>query len=57
MMQKNFWVTEVGNGYGQTIEVKEKLCEKQSKFQKIEVYEKKADSSKMGKTKTSSPVR
>ena len=39
MMQKNFWVTEVGNGYGQTIEVKEKLCEKQSKFQKIEVYE------------------
>ena len=33
------WVTEVGNGYGQTIEVVRKLCERQSKYQKIEVYE------------------
>ena len=30
------WVTEVGNGYGQTIEVVRKLCERQSKYQKIE---------------------
>ena len=33
------WVTEVGNGYGQTIEVRECLLSKQSKFQKIEIYE------------------
>lgn len=38
MMQSN-WVTEVGNGYGQTIEVTRQLCCRQSKFQKIEVYE------------------
>lgn len=39
MMTENFWVTEAANGYGQTIEVTAKLCERQSKFQKIEVYE------------------
>ena len=33
------WVSEVGNGYGQTIEVRECLLSKQSKFQKIEIYE------------------
>ena len=33
------WVTEVGNGYGQTIEVTRQLCERQSEFQKIEIYE------------------
>lgn len=33
------WVTEVGNGYGQTIEVTRQLCSRQSKFQKIDVYE------------------
>ena len=33
------WVTEVGGGYGQTIEVRECLLSKQSKFQKIEIYE------------------
>ena len=33
------WVTEVGGGYGQTIEVRECLLAKQSKFQKIEIYE------------------
>lgn len=32
------WVTEVGNGYGQCIEVTEKLFETRSEFQKIEVY-------------------
>lgn len=33
------WITEVGNGYGQTIEVVRQLCCRQSKFQKIEIYE------------------
>ena len=33
------WVTEVGNGYGQTIEVVRQLCCRQSKFQKIEIFE------------------
>lgn len=33
------WVTEVGNGYGQCIEVTGKLFETQSEFQKIEIYE------------------
>ncbi len=33
------WVTEAGGGYGQTIEVRECLLSKQSKFQKIEIYE------------------
>ncbi|MBR7121244.1 MAG: polyamine aminopropyltransferase [Lentisphaeria bacterium] len=33
------WVTEAANGYGQTIEVTRQLCCRQSKFQKIEVYE------------------
>ena len=33
------WVTEVGGGYGQTIEVRECLLTRQSKFQKIEIYE------------------
>ena len=33
------WVTEVGGGYGQTIEVRECLLTKQSKFQKIEIYD------------------
>ena len=33
------WVTEVGGGYGQTIEVRECLLTKRSKFQKIEIYE------------------
>ncbi|MBE6356955.1 MAG: polyamine aminopropyltransferase [Lentisphaerae bacterium] len=35
----SFWVTEAANGYGQTIEVTRELCVRQSKFQKIEVYE------------------
>ena len=35
----SFWVTEAANGYGQTIEVSRELCVRQSKFQKIEVYE------------------
>ena len=38
-MMKNQWVTEAANGYGQTIEVRECLFSKQSKFQKIEIYE------------------
>lgn len=33
------WVTETGNGYGQTIEVTEKLFSLQSRYQKIEIYE------------------
>ena len=33
------WVTEAANGYGQTIEVKTCLCSRQSKFQKIEIFE------------------
>lgn len=33
------WVTETGNGYGQTIEVTRTLCCTQSKFQKIEIFE------------------
>ena len=33
------WITEAANGYGQTIEVKECLCSRQSKFQKIEIFE------------------
>ena len=33
------WVIEAGFGYGQCIEVKEKLFETQSKFQKIEIYD------------------
>ena len=37
-MQGN-WITEVGNGYGQTIEVTAQLCSRQSEFQKIEIYE------------------
>ena len=38
-MMKNQWVTEAAGGYGQTIEVRECLFSKQSKFQKIEIYE------------------
>lgn len=38
-MMSGKWVTEVGNGYGQTIEVLRELCSVQSKYQKIEVYE------------------
>ena len=33
------WITEAANGYGQTIEVKECLYSRQSKFQKIEIFE------------------
>ena len=33
------WVTEAANGYGQTIEVDKCLCSRQSKFQKIEIFE------------------
>ena len=33
------WITEAANGYGQTIEVVRQLCCRQSKFQKIEIYE------------------
>lgn len=33
------WITEAANGYGQTIEVKTCLCSRQSKFQKIEIFE------------------
>ncbi|MCI5778599.1 MAG: polyamine aminopropyltransferase [Lentisphaeria bacterium] len=33
------WITEAANGYGQTIEVTRTLCSRQSRYQKIEVYE------------------
>ena len=33
------WVTEAANGYGQTIEVSRQLFCKQSKYQKIEIFE------------------
>ena len=33
------WITEAANGYGQTIEVGTCLCSRQSKFQKIEIFE------------------
>lgn len=33
------WITEVGDGYGQTIEVKDLLFSHRSKFQKIEIFE------------------
>ena len=33
------WITEAANGYGQTIEVEKCLCSRQSKFQKIEIFE------------------
>ena len=39
MAMDGTWITEAANGYGQTIEVVEKLCSRQSGFQKIEVYE------------------
>lgn len=39
------WVIEAANGYGQCIEVKEKLFETQTPFQKIEIY----DTVKLGK--------
>lgn len=35
----NFWVTEAAGGYGQTIEITEKIFSRQSKFQKIEIFE------------------
>lgn len=35
----SFWVTEAMNGFGMTVEVNKMLCRRQSKFQKIEVYE------------------
>ena len=38
-MMSGKWVTEAANGYGQTIEVTRQLCDRRSKFQKIEVYE------------------
>ena len=33
------WAVEAGSGYGQCIKVKEKLFEKQTPFQKIEIFE------------------
>ncbi|MBQ4329735.1 MAG: polyamine aminopropyltransferase [Lentisphaeria bacterium] len=33
------WVTEAANGYGQTIEITRKIYEKQSKYQKIEIFD------------------
>ncbi len=33
------WVTEAGGGYGQTIKVVRELCCRQSRYQKIEIYE------------------
>ena len=39
MAMSDNWVIEAANGYGQCIEVKEKLFETRSAFQKIEVYE------------------
>ena len=33
------WITETGDGYGQTIEVRECLCSRRSSFQKIEIFE------------------
>ncbi len=41
----SFWVTEAMNGFGMTVEVEAELCRRQSKFQKIEVYQTK----KLGK--------
>ena len=38
-MTSGRWITEAANGYGQTIEVKECLCSRRSRFQKIEVFE------------------
>jgi len=38
-MMEGRWVTEAANGYGQTIEIRECLCSRQSRFQKIEVFE------------------
>ena len=34
-----FWVTEAMNGFGMTVEVEREICKRQSKFQKIELYE------------------
>lgn len=34
-----FWVTEAMNGFGMTVQVKREICKRQSKFQKIELYE------------------
>lgn len=42
---KNMWVTEAMNGFGMTVEVESELCRRQSKFQKIELYQ----TSKLGK--------
>lgn len=41
LSEKNMgrWVTEAANGYGQTIEITRELCRKETKYQKIEVYE------------------
>ena len=33
------WVTEAMNGFGMTVEVEAELCRRQSKFQKIELYQ------------------
>ncbi len=35
----DFWVTEAMNGFGMTVQVERELCKRQSKFQKIELYE------------------
>ena len=35
----DFWVTEAMNGFGMTVQVKREICKRQSKFQKIELYE------------------
>ncbi len=41
----DFWVTEAMNGFGMTVQVTEELCRRQSKFQKIDVYQ----TSKLGR--------
>ena len=35
----DFWVTEAMNGFGMTVQVEAELCRRQSKFQKIELYQ------------------
>lgn len=35
----DFWVTEAMNGFGMTVQVEAELCRRQSKYQKIELYQ------------------
>ncbi len=38
-MPNSYWITEAAGGYGQTIEVTDKLYSVRSRFQKIEIFE------------------